>query len=203
VKVSGLAAPLTLAALGSVHIAAASALVPSVWWRMSLVYLLLAPLALGRVRLDWRSLFAPSVPLVARGVLAGVVLYGLGAVVFRLLRLVPGFAAEIATVESWRNSARPEVSIPLLVFIVLGEEVVWRAAVTVPLAARLGRWTGAVVGAAAFAVAHVGMGLGLLVLLAFPAGLFWNLLVVETGSAVPALVCHLLCDVAALFVLPY
>jgi membrane protease YdiL (CAAX protease family) len=109
----------------------------------------------------------------------------------------------MATVESWRTSARPEVSIPLLVFIVLGEEVVWRAAVTLPLAAGLGPWTGAVVGAVAFAIAHAGMGVGLLVLLAFPAGLFWNLLLVETGSAVPGLVCHLLFDVAALFVLPY
>jgi membrane protease YdiL (CAAX protease family) len=59
------------------------------------------------------------------------------------------------------------------------------------------------VAAAAFATAHVPLGVPILLLAAFGAGGFWSAMVVKTRSAVPALVCHILWDMAVLFWLPY
>ncbi len=198
-----LAGPLALVGLGLAAVAAASAIVSNVWWRMAVVYLLLLPITVRSVRLDWRALFEPRGRWVAQGLIAAGVLYALGRVVFELLGSVPGFSAQFAVVQGWKSAAPPFITIPLLLFIVLGEEVVWRAGVTLPLAGRLGAGWGVLAGAGAFAIAHAGMGLGLLVLLGFAAGLFWNLLLIKTGSAVPGLVCHLVFDLAVLFLLPY
>jgi membrane protease YdiL (CAAX protease family) len=57
--------------------------------------------------------------------------------------------------------------------------------------------------ALAFAAAHVSLGVPLLVAVAFAAGAFWSALVAVTRSAVPALVCHILWDVAVMFAFPY
>ena len=92
---------------------------------------------------------------------------------------------------------------PLLLLIVVGEEIVWRNAVTLPLAARLGPWRGTVAAAAVFALAHLPLGVPLLLLAALGAGAFWSALVLKTRSAVPALVSHVLWDLAVLFWLPY
>jgi membrane protease YdiL (CAAX protease family) len=92
---------------------------------------------------------------------------------------------------------------PLVVLIVLAEEIVWRNAITLPLAARLGPWRGTLAGAAVFAAAHLAMGVPLLVVAALGAGIVWGALVVKTGSAIPSLVSHLAWDMAVLVWLPY
>ena len=74
---------------------------------------------------------------------------------------------------------------------------------TLPLAARLGPWPGVLAAAALFALAHLPMGVPLLLLAALGAGTFWSAIVLKTGSAVPALLSHLLFDLAVLFWLPY
>jgi membrane protease YdiL (CAAX protease family) len=75
--------------------------------------------------------------------------------------------------------------------------------VTLPLAARLGPWTGALAAGALFALAHLPLGVPILLLAALGAGAFWSALVVKTRSAVPSLVSHALWDLALLFWLPY
>ena len=57
--------------------------------------------------------------------------------------------------------------------------------------------------AAVFALAHVPLGVPLLLLAALGAGTFWSALVLKTRSAVPALVSHVLWDLAVLFWFPY
>ena len=95
------------------------------------------------------------------------------------------------------------LAVPLLLLIVLGEEIVWRGAVTLPLAARLGPWAGVLAGAVAFAVAHLPLGVPVLLVAALGAGAFWSALAVKTRSLVPALVSHVLWDLTVLFWLPY
>jgi membrane protease YdiL (CAAX protease family) len=131
------------------------------------------------------------------------VLYGIGAVVFHLLQQTAGGAAQIAQIYGWRDTVPRALVIPMLVLIVIAEEVIWRNAVTLPFAARLGAIPGVLLAALAFSSAHVSLGVPVLLLAALGAGAFWSALVVKTRSAIPALVSHVLWDLVVLFVLPY
>ncbi len=102
--------------------------------------------------------------------------------------------------------ARPlstPLALTLLPLIVLGEDLVWRAGITLPLAARLGPLKGASLGAVAFAAAHLTSGPPVLVAAALGAGFAWSLLAVRTNSLWAALVCHLVWDLLVMFVAPY
>ena len=122
-----------------------------------------------------------------------MLLYGAGWVVNRLL---PG---QVAPLLAWKSQVPTPLLAPLLVFIVVGEEILWRNAVTMSVPG----WKGVAVGAIVFAVAHVPLGIPLLVGAALGAGLVWSAMVAATKSAWPALVCHLAWDTAVLFWLPY
>jgi membrane protease YdiL (CAAX protease family) len=93
--------------------------------------------------------------------------------------------------------------LPLLVVIILGEEIVWRSAVTLPLAARWGPARGVAAAAVGFAAMHLALGVPVVLLAALGAGTFWSALVVKSRSAVPALVSHVLWDLVAMFGVPY
>jgi NADH dehydrogenase len=192
-----------LAALAVVVQAAVGMAVANVWYRMAAGGLLLSAAALAFVHVDWRALFRPTWRHVAHGVAAAVVLYAAGAVVARVLTASPTLAAQMAELYRWKRAVPGAIAVPLLLLIVLGEEIVWRNAVTLPLAARLGPWRGAVAAGAIFALAHLPMGVPFLVLAALGAGTFWSALVLKTRSAVPALVSHVLFDLAVLFWFPY
>jgi len=134
---------------------------------------------------------------------AAAVMYAVGALVTRLLTASPPLAAQIVELYGWKRMVPDALAVPLLLVIVLGEEIVWRNAVTLPLAARLGPWRGAAGAAALYALAHLPMGVPFLLLAALGAGTFWSALVLKTRSAVPALVSHVLFDLAVLFWFPY
>ena len=178
-------------------------LVPNVWYRMAAAALVLSAFALARVDVGWRELFRPSPRHLVHGVAAATFLYVAGAAVARLLSASPALAAQIVTLYGWSTAVPREIAPALVALVVLGEEIVWRGAVTLPLAARVGAWPGVLLAAAAFAAAHVALGVPVLLLAALGAGAFWSALVVKTRSAVPALVCHVLWDMAVLFWLPY
>jgi len=175
----------------------------NVWYRMAASGVVLSAFALARVRLDWRALYRPSWRHFAQGTAAAAVMYAVGAVVARLLAASPALAAQIVELYGWKRMVPGGLAVPLLLVIVLGEEIVWRNAVTLPLAARLGPWRGAAAAAALYALAHLPMGVPFLLLAAMGAGTFWSAFVLKTRSAVPALVSHVLFDLAVLFWFPY
>jgi membrane protease YdiL (CAAX protease family) len=177
--------------------------VSNVWYRMAAGGLVLSAFAIARVRVDWRALYRPSWRHLAYGAAAAAVLYAAGALVARLLAASPALAAQIVELYGWKRMVTDGLAVPLLVAIVLGEEIVWRNAVTLPLAARLGPWRGALAAAALYALAHLPMGVPFLLLAAMGAGTFWSAFVLKTRSAVPALVSHVLFDLAVLFWFPY
>jgi uncharacterized protein YbjT (DUF2867 family)/membrane protease YdiL (CAAX protease family) len=183
--------------------AALAPIVPNVWYRMAAGAVLLSAFALARVRVGWRELYRPGVRLVAWGIAAAVILYAAGSVIARLVALSPALSAQMVALYGWKQAVAPGLAVPLLLLIVAGEEIVWRSAVTLPLAARLGPWRGTLAAAGLFALAHVPLGVPLLLLAALGAGGFWSALVLKTRSAVPALVSHALWDLAVLFWLPY
>jgi membrane protease YdiL (CAAX protease family) len=192
-----------LALAGIVLFPIATAFVPNVWYRMALTTALLMPFALRAVDVGWRELLRPSRRLVLQGIGWAVVLYALGWLVTQALLLLPGAREQIALVYGWRSAVAGPLVLPLLVFIILGEEVLWRNAVTLPLAARWGAVAGVLGASAGSAAMHVAMGVPLVMLAAFGAGAFWSAIVVRSRSAVPALVSHLLWDLAVMFWLPY
>jgi membrane protease YdiL (CAAX protease family) len=175
----------------------------NVWYRMALAGGVFSAAAFADVPLPWRELYRVTPKGLLQGAAAAVLLYGIGGIVFHLLRHVAGAAAQIQSLYAWRDGLPLAVTLPLLVWIVLAEEIVWRNAVTLPLAARCGPVAGALLAAALFAAAHVSLGVPLLLAAALGAGFYWSALVVLTRSAVPALVSHLLWDVAVMFALPY
>jgi membrane protease YdiL (CAAX protease family) len=177
--------------------------IPNVWLRIAAAGTVLTVAALALVPLPWRSLWRPRMEHLAWGVVAAGVLYGIGLVAAAALARVPAGAAQIAAVYAWRDAAPSGLLLPLLLAIICYEEVVWRNAVTLPLVARLGPVRGVLAAAAAFAASHLSLGVPLLVLAALGAGAFWSALVVRTRSAVPALVSHVLWDIAILLLWPY
>ena len=196
---------LALAALAVGLLLALALLVPNVWLRMGAYYGLLGPLALGMLRLDWRRLLAPSPRRLVGGAAAAVLFYLLGWGGFHLLAAAfPALAAETATLYAWTDQAPARTLVPLLVAaIVVGEEIVWRGAITLPLAARLGPAIGGLLGALLFGAAHLLFASPLLILAAVALGFAWSWLALVTRSLVPPLVCHLLWDLAVLLWLPY
>lgn len=180
-----------------------SLIVPNVWYRMATAAAVLIPLALFGVDVGWKELLRPSRRHVAQGIAWGAVLYGLGFAVARALLSWPLAAAQVASLYGWTEAvARPWV-FPLLVFIILGEEIVWRNAVTLPLAARWGPVAGVGAASLGFAAMHLALGVPVVLLAALGAGAFWSALVVKSRGAVPALVSHLLWDLAVMFWFPY
>ena len=194
---------LVLVAMAVVLQAVLALTVPNVWYRMTVAAVVLSAAAFATVDVGWRELYRPRWRHLAEGVAAAAVLYVLGAAVAKIFAAIPPLAAQVADVYRWADTVPERLVAPLLTVIVLGEEIVWRNAVTLPLAARLGSWRGAIAAAAAFALAHVPLGVPLLLVAALGAGFFWSALVLKTRSAIPALVSHLLWDAAVLFWLPY
>jgi membrane protease YdiL (CAAX protease family) len=178
-------------------------LILDVWTRMAVNAAILIPMALLGVDLDWRGLFRFTWRAVAQGVIGAVVLYGCGAAVSAVLRRAPGEVEQIAAVYAWKSAVDPRWMLPLLLFIILGEEIVWRNAITLPLVGWLGPVVGTFLAALGFAAAHVALGVPLLLVAALGAGIFWSAMVVRYRSAVPALMCHIVWDAAVIVLWPY
>jgi membrane protease YdiL (CAAX protease family) len=177
--------------------------VPGFWWRMALASAVLLPLSLLASGRRLLPLLEPSSGHALGGIAAAALQYVAGAGIFALLSAHPRFVSDFATANGWRAAVPMPVGLVLLAFIVTAEEVLWRGVVTLPLAARFGPALGVVLGAVLAGAAHVPLGLPLLVVAAFAAGVYWGLLVVGTRSLVPGIVCHYLFDVMVFYVRPY
>ena len=171
--------------------------VSSVWVSMGLVNACFAGLALAAVPLPWKALWRPNLVRVGVGLAAGTVMYAAALGVLELLRsLTPAFVVEAGQVLAWAELLPTPWVFAALVAIVLGEDIVWRGAVALPLAARIGPWRGSLIAGASFALAHLTTGPPVLWLAAFLAGSVWSLLAVRTRSLVPVFVTHVGWDVA-------
>ncbi|MCH9683861.1 MAG: NAD-dependent epimerase/dehydratase family protein [Deltaproteobacteria bacterium] len=177
--------------------------IPDVWWRMTFVN------GLGIVGLlwmwgrTWPPLLRPRIGLIGIGV-AGAALAYLGAALFigGLRSTAPALAAQVEEIYGWSQLAPVSLHLMLLPLIVVGEDLLWRGAITLPLANRFGPGLGVAVAATAFAVAHLTSGPLVLVFAAAVMGALWSALMLRTRSLVPVFVSHLLWDVVVMFVYP-
>lgn len=122
---------------------------------------------------------------------------------FAIAELWPDITQQASQVYSWLDDIdNPMLLAPLVIVIIVAEEAIWRGAVMLPLAARLGHWRGVFLSAALFAVAHVFIGPLLLVLAAFVAGTFWGWLAIKMKGLFAPIVSHVVWDATLLFIWP-
>lgn len=178
-------------------IAGAGLVTDHVWWRMLAANAAMVPLCLVLVPLPWRALLRPRPRALAGGLLAAAALLPAGWLVSQVLfDLLPETRAQVEAVYGWVALLPAWAAAALLPAIALGEEVVWRGAVAFGVAARAGPWWGVFASAAAFAAAHVSLGVPVLVAAAAGAGFFWAWLGLKTRSLLAVLVCHVVWDAA-------
>lgn len=190
--------------LAATTIALLRAYTPDIWRCMLIANVILIPTALLSLRLPWRALLRPRLSHLAFGTAAAAALYGLGWLGAQALRAAsPALMAQVGELYAWGTVLPLAGSLPLLLLIVCGEEVFWRAGVALPVAGRFGPWWGCFASAAAFTLAHLYVGPPVLWLAAFACGLVWAWMVVRTRSLIPGIVCHYLWDVGVMFVAPY
>jgi len=176
---------------------------PSVWVRMAVVNASLTLLLLGRYARVLGPLLRPRMTTLGVGLAFAIALYAGAALFMETLRaLAPALAGQAESVYAWSEDAPLGVRLALLFVIVPGEDIVWRGAVTLPLAARCGPVWGCVLAGTLFALAHVTTGPPLLWLAALAMGTLWSALAVGTRSLVPVVTSHLAWDLAVMFVRP-
>ncbi len=175
--------------------------VEHVFARMALVNAILAVAACRAVPLPWRALVTPTRAQLGWGLaLAAMMFVGARGVMALLETVAPAFIGAAGVVFSWMDLVHPAAGLVLLVGIVIGEDLVWRGAVTLPLAACLGPLTGALVAGLAFALAHLTSGPPILWLAAALAGTTWSVIAIRTRSLVPVIVSHVTWDLAMVVV---
>lgn len=175
----------------------------NVWHRMAVFYLIAVPAALLGVKLEWKSIFKPNARWTGLGLVAAGLLYGAGWVGSLLLREVwPDMGEQVAGSYGLLDSAPGWQVWPLLVWIIVGEEIVWRLAVTLSFTERWRAW-GVLLGGLAFALVHLPWGPPLLIVAAVVFGSAWGLIAYKTRSFWAAFVAHLGWDVLVMFVARY
>ena len=195
---------LWVAPLGITLLFILTPLVNNIWYRMALLNALLIPLALGFVSLPWRELIRPSWQKVGWGLAAAAFLYIAGWLGFKLISFIaPDLAAQTVGLYAWADLLPAAVTVPLLIFIVIGEEIFWRAAIGLPVAGRFGPWWGVLASGLCMTLAHIPVGPPILLIAAFVMGSFWAWLTIRSHSLVVPFICHLLWDLLVLFVWPY
>jgi membrane protease YdiL (CAAX protease family) len=166
------------------------------WLAVFGTYALLSGLAAASQQLPWRSLLRPTVGGIAAGLALAAIMLGVALVLVPALTAwFPEFLAPAAGIYGWADEAHPA----LLVAIILGEDIVWRGAVPIILAGRLGDYGGAIAAGALFAAAHLVLGPPVLWFAAFLAGTAWSALALRTRSLIPVFIAHLAWDAGMVY----
>ena len=179
----------------------AGLLLPNPWIRHALLSLLGVPLALTCVRMDWRSLLQPNARNVTVGAMAAMMLllvfFALEAA---MRRWWPELYAQTQIIYGWTHLAPVTAWPVVLVLVAAAEELVWRAAVTLPLVGRFGPTRGIFAGALLFALAHVTTEPPLLAIAALLLGTCLGILLVHSRSLMVPLIAHVSWDLVVLLV---
>src|SRR6185295_4806450 len=166
---------------------------------MAMGVLLAGSLSVGAVR----SRMVPTLPRVALGLGAGLVLYGLTRLGVLILQPIwPAWETYARTLSSWKTGLSIPFLAVTLVMIIVAEEAMWRGVLSRFFQERLGHVLGILAGAVFYAGAHLMTMNPLLLGAALGCGIFWGLLYAATDDLTAPIVSHLVWDVLAMFVLP-
>jgi uncharacterized protein YbjT (DUF2867 family)/membrane protease YdiL (CAAX protease family) len=178
-------------------------LIDAIWLRMAVIDLALLLAAISFLRLRWSSLCRPTQTSTIAGLSAWVVMWlGAFAVAAGLSSLAPTLWSSAAEFYAWADAIPFWLALVLLTSIVAGEEIIWRGALGLGLATRLGAWPAVLFSAVAFTLAHASIGAPLLLVAAALAGAAWTWLAIRTRSLWASFVSHLLWDVSLLWLTP-
>lgn len=192
---------LTLGGLGLMFVLTEN--VGNLWYRLSWFYVAMIPAALLLVRLEWKKLFKFEQKHALWGVAAAAILYAAGWVGGLLLREIwPGAADEIERMYAVLADLPGWQVWPLLLFIIAGEELVWRQAATQPFVQRM-KDGAAVVGGVLFMLVHKPWAPPTLCLASLFFGAAWSWMAVRTKSYWPPFIAHIGWDVLVMFVARY
>lgn len=173
------------------------------WIPIAFAALGMSAVVLAADRMLMRELFRPALRPMLLGLAAGTVM------VSGTYLLFPLFARAPLTVGQGTDSlyatflgGQPTLAVLLFVIpIIAAEEILWRGSFQEWAASLSGRPVGTVViSAAVYAIAHAPFGSGLLVAVAFACGLYWSALRSVSGSLIPALIAHLMWDLALILI---
>ncbi len=178
-------------------------LIDLIWLRMAAIDLVLLLAALALLPLRWTALWRPTAARTLAGAGAGLVMWAGAFAVAGLLSIVaPTLWSGADELYAWADALALAPMLALLVLIVAGEEIIWRGALGLGLAARIGAWPAVLSSAALFCLAHASIGSPLLLLAATLAGGLWTALAIRTRSLWPPFVAHLVWDVTLLWLTP-
>lgn len=172
------------------------------WNRMTITGLVLGSFALA-TEAEPRAIQATPKD-VAVGLGSAGVLYGIFVVGDKLARrIMPRGGAEIASIYDLSTLGRRlELGARLALIIGPAEELFWRGLVQKHLAARYGRWWGAVLGTLAYGGVHIVTGNATLLGAASVAGAFWSGLYVLDTPMSALIISHASWDVLTFLVAP-
>ena len=179
-------------------------LIPAtIWLRMAGLELVLTLLALALLGLDWRTLWKPTLPALAWGVGAGLVMWaGAFVVAAALGSIAPELWTGAMGLYDWTTELPLAGALPLLVVIVAGEEFVWRGALGVGLGARLNPWLAVLASALLFTLAHLTTGPPILAIAALLGGGAWTFVAIRSRSLLASFIAHIGWDIAMLWLTP-
>jgi uncharacterized protein YbjT (DUF2867 family)/membrane protease YdiL (CAAX protease family) len=182
---------------------ASSRALPNLWQSVGFANALALGAAMLAMRgAPWTTMWRPSLRRTSVALAAAICMLGAAlGVVAAIRRWLPELGAGADEVYAVAWSVSPSV-LPVLLVIVVLEDQLWRGAVTLPLAARLGPLKGCVLAGALFGAAHVSLGPPVLVLAAFAAGTAWSLLTVRTRSLFVTSCAHVTWDIAIIALAP-
>ncbi len=184
-----------LAPLAIATLLAGPWIIADVWLRMCTLEAALAVVALVAVPLPWRALWRPRTRALVTGLAIGAATWALAVLVIAALqRGAPAAIDALPAMRAWAGAWPLATAVPMLVVVVAAEEIVWRTAISLPIAARIGPVRGSIAAGLLFAAAHVTMGPPILLLAAVLAGTGWAMIVIRTRSVFAAFVAHLVWD---------
>lgn len=168
-----------------------------VWMGIGSTALVLGAVGLG-VSGTVRRQLRPSLRLCGIGAAAGLVMIAATYILFPLVvRLYPGLQAQTESLYQSLGTPTPG-KLAIIVFIILGEELVWRGAVQTALSRRFGAIPTVLLAAALYGAGHVPVGMPLLAVVALCCGLYWSAIRALTGSLVAVLITHILWDLTVM-----
>jgi membrane protease YdiL (CAAX protease family) len=177
--------------------------VGNLWYRLAAFYLMMIPASLLAVKLEWKALFKFQGKHALYGLAAAALLYGVGWLgVWMLGEVWPESAAQLEDMYGLLADSPGWQLWPLLVFIIAGEEIVWRQAATQPFVAKF-KDGAALIGAAAFTVIHIPWAPPVLWLATFVFGACWSWMAVRTKSFWAPFIAHVCWDLLIMFVAKY
>ncbi|MFO7563724.1 MAG: NAD(P)H-binding protein [Enhygromyxa sp.] len=178
-------------------------LIDAIWLRMAALDLILLLGALASLRLDWAQLWKPTPSATLAGLGAGGIMWAGALVVTALLaHIAPSLWAGASELYTWADALPRGLALALLIPIVAGEEIIWRGALGIGLAARAGAWPAVLISAASFTIAHATIGSPLLLVAAMLAGGAWTWLAIRTRSLWASFVSHMVWDLSLLWLTP-